>query len=201
MIKNTASQKWSVFAFSLTDNTAVTGDSAQITGKIAKDGAAGVALGDANPTEQENGYYVFDLTQAETNADYLQIFPESSTANVQVIGVPGAVWTTAALTTSGYVQADVLAISGSTDAADNLEASAETIVVAAAAAGTLSTTQMTTTLTEATDDHYNGRIIIWTSGDLQNQATNITDYTGATKMLTFTAVTEAPGAGDTFVIV
>jgi len=89
----------------------------------------------------------------------------------------------------------------STEATVKLEASAGSIVVAAAAAGTLSNIAMTTTLTEITDDHYNGRIIIWTSGVLQNQATNITDYNGATKMLTYTAVTEAPTAADSFVIV
>jgi hypothetical protein len=105
------------------------------------------------------------------------------------------------ITAGGLVSADVTAISTSTVAADRLEDSAEVIVSAAAAAGTLSTTQMTTNLTEATDDHYNGRIIIWTSGVLKDQATDITDYTGATKLLTFTAVTEAPTAGDTFVIV
>ena len=92
-------------------------------------------------------------------------------------------------------------ISGSATAADNLEASALGIVTGAAATGTLSTTQMTTNLTEATDDHYNGRIIVWTSGVLAGQATDITDYDGSSKMLTYTAVTEAPGNGDTFVIV
>ena len=60
---------------------------------------------------------------------------------------------------------------------------------------------MTSNLSEATDDHYNGRTVIWTSGVLTNQATDITDYTGATGMLTYTAVTEAPGVADTFVIV
>jgi hypothetical protein len=60
---------------------------------------------------------------------------------------------------------------------------------------------MTTNLTEATDDHYNGRIVIWTSGVLVGQATNITDYNGTTKMLTYTAITEAPTAADTFIIV
>lgn len=70
-----------------------------------------------------------------------------------------------------------------------------------AIAGTLSTTQMTTDLTEATDSHYNGRTIIWTSGVLLGQATNITAYTGASKMLTYTAITEAPSAGDDFLIV
>ena len=101
----------------------------------------------------------------------------------------------------GNIKADVLAISGSTDAADHLEASAETIVVGAAVTGTLSTTQMTTDLTEATNDHYNGRIIIWTSGVLKDQATDVTDYDGATKKLIYTATTEAPSDGDTFVLV
>jgi hypothetical protein len=71
----------------------------------------------------------------------------------------------------------------------------------AAIAGTLSTTQMTTNLTEATDDHYIGRTVIWTSGVLLGQASDITDYAGATKLLTYTAVTEAPSATDTFIIV
>lgn len=101
---------------------------------------------------------------------------------------------------TNQVTADVTAISGSTDAADNLEASAKTIVTGTAT-GTPTTTTMSTDLTEATDDHYNGRIIIWTSGVLKDQATNITDYTGTTGTLTFTAVTEAASSGDTFVIV
>ena len=102
---------------------------------------------------------------------------------------------------TNQVTADATAISGSTEAADNLEASAETIVIGTAQTGTLSTTQMTTNLTEATDDHYNGRTIIWTSGALQDQATDITDYDGTNKLLTFTAVTEAPANGDTFTII
>ena len=96
---------------------------------------------------------------------------------------------------------DVGAIDGSTTAAARLSDSAETMVLGAAITGTLSTTQMSTDLTEATDDHYNGRVIIWTSGVLQDQATNITDYDGTTKVLTFTAVTEAPSDTNTFIIV
>jgi hypothetical protein len=60
---------------------------------------------------------------------------------------------------------------------------------------------MTTDLTEATDDHYNGRIVVFITGVLAGQATDITDYTGATKLITMTALTEAPGNGDRFVIV
>ncbi len=86
-------------------------------------------------------------------------------------------------------------------AAAKLATSSGTIVTGAAEAGTLSTTQMTTDLSEATNDHYNGRIIIWTSGVLQNQVTDITGYTGVTGLLTFTAITEAPGIADSFIIV
>ena len=55
--------------------------------------------------------------------------------------------------------------------------------------------------TEATDDHYNGRVVVFTSGALAGQATDITDYTGASKTVTVTALTEAPADNDTFVIV
>ena len=96
---------------------------------------------------------------------------------------------------------DVDSIDGSTEAATNLRIAAEVEVTGTAIAGTLSTTQMTTNLTEATDDHYNGRVIIWTSGVLVDQATDITDYTGSSKLITYTAVTEAPSADDTSIIV
>lgn len=63
------------------------------------------------------------------------------------------------------------------------------------------TTVFITDLTEATDDHYNGRIIVFTSGALSGQATDITDYDGTTKEVTVTALTEAPADNDTFDIV
>jgi len=99
MKKNVASQKWRVFAYGLPDHASpgepITGDAAQISAKISKDGAALSALGDAAPVELEDGFYEFDLTQAETNAHDLLLSPESSTAEVQVIGVPGNIVTTA----------------------------------------------------------------------------------------------------------
>jgi len=105
----------------------------------------------------------------------------------------------------GRMDANMGAISGSATAADKLEASALTIIVDTIAAGH---TETTTTLKgggtaslDATDDHYNGRIIIFTSGVLINQATDITDYTGSTNLFTVTALTEAPADGDSFVIV
>jgi len=91
--KNVSSQKWVVFAFDLTDGTPKTGDAANITAKISKDWGTLTASNDTNPTEQEDGYYVFDLTQAETNADVLNIYPESSTTDIQVVGKPVTIYT------------------------------------------------------------------------------------------------------------
>lgn len=58
-------------------------------------------------------------------------------------------------------------------------------------------------ITEATADHYIGRVIVFTSGVLRYQATDITDYalSGANGHFTVTALTEAPGNNDTFVVV
>ena len=102
---------------------------------------------------------------------------------------------------SGRMASDVEAINDNAEAAEDLRHAVASVVRGTAAAGTLSTTQMTTDLTETTDNHYNGRIIIWTSGTLKDQATDVSGYLGSTKRLTFTATTEAPIAGDTFVLV
>ena len=91
--KNVASQSWVVFAFDETDNTAKTGDAANITANVWIDGVSN-AVDDTNPTELENGYYSFNLAQAETNGSYILMSPESTTDNIQVIGTPMATWTT-----------------------------------------------------------------------------------------------------------
>ena len=95
MEKNVASQKWIVFAFDRTDNTPKTGDAAQITANLRLDGGAPNSVDDTNPAELEDGFYAFDITQGESNADLILITPVSSTGNIQVIGVPGAVYTVA----------------------------------------------------------------------------------------------------------
>ena len=59
---------------------------------------------------------------------------------------------------------------------------------------------MTTDLSEATDDHYINRSVVWLTGALAGQGRVITDYTGSNGKLTYAATTEAPSAADTFVI-
>lgn len=53
----------------------------------------------------------------------------------------------------------------------------------------------------AINDYYNGRVLVLTSGALAGQATSIADYVGATVTLTVVALTGAPAAAVTGVIV
>jgi hypothetical protein len=93
MLKNKTGQKWGVFAFNRTTNVPKTGDAANITANLRIDGSAANAVDDINPTELEGGQYIFDISQAETNGDYIQICPSSTTADIQVVGCPKATWT------------------------------------------------------------------------------------------------------------
>jgi len=63
------------------------------------------------------------------------------------------------------------------------------------------TTVIETNLTEATNDHYNGRSVIFITGALARQGGTISDYDGATKRITISALTEAPANGDRAIIV
>jgi len=102
MKKNTAGQKITVFAFNTTTAVPVTGDAANITADLSNDDATPAAIDDANPTEISRGFYSFDVTQAETNANKLHIIAASTTANVVVIGDPSSViYTTEAAAGSG----------------------------------------------------------------------------------------------------
>ena len=93
MLKNTADQKWIVFAFDSTTSLPKTGDAAQITANLRKDYGDAGATTDQNPTELEDGFYSFDMAQAETNADYLLLCPASSTENIVVVACPAVIFT------------------------------------------------------------------------------------------------------------
>jgi hypothetical protein len=104
MFKNTASQHLTVFAFDATTNLPKSGDAANITAYVSKDDGTVTVLGDTSATEQDatnaKGYYIFDLTQAETNGDKLTFSAKSATANIVVIGAPSVVYTLPANLTS-----------------------------------------------------------------------------------------------------
>lgn len=91
--KNVASQKIRVFAWNSTTGAAVTGDAANLSCKVAKDWGSATALTDTSATETEDGYYLFDLSQAETNANVLDFYPQSSTPDVVLVATPATVYT------------------------------------------------------------------------------------------------------------
>jgi len=113
----------------------------------------------------------------------------------------------AALTGAGNMKVDVLAISGSTAAADTLELSTEAICTGTCDTGGSTTSIVASALSPASavNDQFNGRIMIFNSDTataaLRNQATDITDFVHATQTFTVTALTTAPSSGDTFIIV
>jgi len=88
MYKNTADQKLRVYAHNTGTDSPATGDAANITAQISKDGGACAPSDDANPTELDAtnapGVYLFDLSAAETDADQLVVCAQSSTANVHI---------------------------------------------------------------------------------------------------------------------
>jgi len=105
--KNVAGQYWIVFAFNRTDNTPKTGDANNITANLRIDGAGANAVDDTNPTELEDGFYMFALTEGETNGELIVICPASSTGDIQVIGCPMAVWTDTTKASLTTIQADL----------------------------------------------------------------------------------------------
>lgn len=100
----------------------------------------------------------------------------------------------------GRMDANMSAVAGSATAATNLSESALGIVPGECE-GTPTTSVIQTDLAEATDDHYIGRVIVFTSGAAAGEASNITDYVGSTGTVTIAPVTTAPSATDKFVIV
>lgn len=81
------------------------------------------------------------------------------------------------------------------------KAAATMVLGTVVADGGNSTTQFKVDLTEVTNDHYNGRIVIFLDGALAKQATDITDYDGTNKIIIVTAMTDIPAEGNTFIIV
>lgn len=84
LVKNTASQGVYLYAYNAATGLPKTGDAANITGVISKDGAADAATATANPTEIAVGRYWQPLSQAETNANVISIGWASSTASIQI---------------------------------------------------------------------------------------------------------------------
>ena len=180
-------------------------------------------------THRSNGLYTvpLDATDTGTLGQLIVSVTESGALPVRhnYMVVPANVWdsyfstdklevdvaqwlgTAAATpTTAGVPEVDVTYLNGATATLLKFLDSASTII-----RGTVDNTAHSPTatefeaddITEATADHYNGRLIVWVTGALAGQAARINDYAIASGRGHFTVstMTEAPGNNDTFVIV
>jgi hypothetical protein len=90
MLKNTSGQKIALFAFDYTTGAPKTGDAANITPYINVDWAGITGLTDTSASEISSsnapGWYLFDVTQGETNGNALHFTAKSSTSNVVIVG-------------------------------------------------------------------------------------------------------------------
>ena len=92
MFKNVASQTIDVFAFDYSTGAPKTGDAANISVYLSKDDGSLPQLTDTSATEISStnapGWYRFDVSQTESNADKLLFTGKSSTSNVTVVCGP-----------------------------------------------------------------------------------------------------------------
>tara|TARA_R110002096_G_scaffold19666_1_gene65587 strand:- start:538 stop:1182 length:645 start_codon:yes stop_codon:yes gene_type:complete len=187
-----------------TDVLIVTGN-AHLTLNANCSGGVVTLAGDINVTDNSGNLTITTANIADIIVDTAEIGTAGAGLTDITVSAASVSLIQAGLSTfdatSDTVSADVTAISGDSTAADNLEASLETLLLGTATGSLTTTTMADSALTETTNSHYNGRVIIWRTGVLAKQATDITAYNGTTKTLTFTATTEAPGAGDAYVIV
>lgn len=187
LFKNLAGQKVPVYAYD--SNGAKTGDAANITGSISKDGAAPAAIADTNPTEVGGGWYAFDITQAESNANLLLWYGASGTSGVKVEG--GSGFTVEQL--GGVPVADCVSIGGEqVDQWPTLEGS----LPMGETTGTPTTTVIPLTGEEVSgDQNYAGRYLWLLNGALQGWVREIQSYNTGTKTATCVAFPAAPAAG------
>lgn len=210
MFKNTAGQKLTVFAYDSTTNAPKSGDAANITAYRDLDDGGVTVLADTSATEKDatnaKGYYIFDLAQGETNGDKILYSAKSATANVVVLAVPSVIYTvppafTGLLIASGIVSADVVKLNAVAQSAINLERLAAGMFVGSVTGAATVNSLIDSALTQAVADWWVGRVIIFLTGGIPKQVATITAFNPATDMLTFTTVTTAPSAADTYIIV
>ncbi len=131
LFKNTSGQKVRVFAFDATTGLPKVSDSANITASVSKDFGAFADLTDTSASEEDStkakGYYLFDISQTETNADDIAITGRSSTSNIVVVGAPARMATrppnAGALSIDSSGRVDVIKVNGTSQTARDLGAS------------------------------------------------------------------------------
>lgn len=184
-----------------TPETAITPSAGEV--ELLKAGATdAVDIYNATWTHVGNGIYRVTLTTSHTDTAgplviHAHISGTARPVQHEFMVLPATTYD--AMVSGSALPANLTQIVGNTTAA-TLQAFGALCVKNFTVGSGSSTTRVATDLTEATNDHWNGRTLIFISGTLAGQATTITDYNGTTKDLTVAALTSEPGAGDIAVI-
>lgn len=208
MFKNQGGQKAALYAKSTLTGLGVTGDSGNITGRVAIDGTGYTYTDGSTITEVGGGFYYVDLSTAETNGDMIIVTGETTTANVLID--PTVIYTGQdanvtevsgqAVSLDGTVDANMTALNGSTTAAGRLEGLALSARVGTASGAGLTSSIAGSDLTGLGDDAINNCFIVFTSGNAANEPRQVLDYSSTSGGMTFSPMTTAPTSGDTFTI-
>ena len=156
-------------------------------------------------TATPTAYEVLEMQAGEAR-NVLVSFDALLDAGVKLTGTPTI---TSATTTGGSAITGVVnvgLINSSEEAAVRLA-----LMAAGGVPGTVDTGSFTPTttvfeaddITEATADHYIGRVVMFTTGALADQVSTVTDYvkSGSNGKFTVDTLTEAPANNDTFILV
>ena len=187
-----------------TPETGVTLGAADSAELLKHDSGSVVDISGATFTHIQDGVYNLTLSSSHTDTPGMaEVYIADTSVCRPVLTrfevIPAVVYDSL-VAGSDTLPADAQQISGSSAAADNLEEAAKTIVSGVVQASS-TTTVTNTNLTESTNDHYNGRSLVFVTGVNAGQAAVIEDYNGSTKAITHAALTAPADAADTFVIV
>jgi hypothetical protein len=187
-----------------TAETALTISQADV--RLKKNGGAWAQKNQASSaTHEEFGYYEASLDATDTNTLGILRVAVAETGALPVwedfMVVPANVYD-ALIGNTDQLQIDVTQINGSTSVANKLEKAASTMTIGTVAASSTTSLVNTSDVTEATSDHYKDATLIFITGALAGQRKTISAYNGTTKAFTLnSSLTEAPTAGDTFIVV
>jgi hypothetical protein len=166
---------------------------ASVTGTDVTDNSIVAKLVDDAATADWDGYDPQTASLEALNVDTDAIVEDTGTT---LDGrIPAAL-------VGGRMDANASAISGVAATADRLEAWMNGFLTGTVEeGGGPTTTVFQTDAGEATNDHFNNSIVVFTGGNLLGQARRVSDYVGATGTMTVEpALTEAPAAADTWII-
>jgi hypothetical protein len=176
------------------------------TVKLSKNGGTLAARNSATAIAHDaEGWYTVEVNATDTNTlGRLQVSVVDAATHLPVLQhytvLPANVFDSL-IGGSDLLQVDMQEINSVTAAADTLALAVPGVVTGAISGASSTSTSFVTDLTEATNSHYVGGVVIMTSGALLGQRLRITAYNGTTKALTVeNRTSDIPSAGDTFTI-